>query len=158
MWVNNDAQFVTPKTPYAPLSAFTRLEASFRSAATTSAPCASSAGDINQMRDGIDVQEELIPPFAFSELGFRVNARTLKVPSFKRKRTTLPPCAPVAPKTAMTLDMSTENEARSKIWAMLLTILSSRFYTLKPSLSCCHPSHKRVENARTAGVTLHRLH
>lgn len=41
-------------------------------------------------------------PSAAGEETFRVMALTLKPPSSSRKRTTLPPCDPVAPVTAIT--------------------------------------------------------
>ena len=60
------------------------LARSSRSAATTSAPAAASA-------------------WAFSPSGLRVSARTAKPPfgSARIARTSPPPCAPVAPTTAM---------------------------------------------------------
>ena len=66
------------------MNAFVRLSTSSMSAATTSAPSAWSA-------------------FALSEFASRVMARTANSPflSARIARTTPPPCAPVAPTTAM---------------------------------------------------------
>jgi len=75
---------VTQYAPYAPAKARSRLAASSTSAATTSAPSAASAR-------------------ALSELASRVSARAVNGPfaSAMMARTSPPPCAPVAPTTAM---------------------------------------------------------
>ncbi len=75
---------VTKYAPYAPSSARARLASSSTSAATTSAPACASAR-------------------AFSESTSRVIARAAKPPagSARIARTSPPPCAPVAPTTAM---------------------------------------------------------
>src|SRR3990172_1712184 len=77
---------VTQNAPCAPWKALFRLSTSPTSARTTSAPIFSSS-------------------FAFTDSVFRVNARTRYPPflSFKIARHSPPPCAPVAPTTAMIL-------------------------------------------------------
>ena len=77
-------KFVTQKAPWAPANARATVPGSSASAATTSTPAAASA-------------------FAFAELTFRVSARGLNelLLSAIMARTRPPPCAPVAPMTAM---------------------------------------------------------
>src|SRR5580704_2828353 len=92
---------VTPKTPCAPANAFLRLSGSSTSPATTSAPSFASS-------------------FALSEFTSRVIARAAKPPfgSFKIARTRPPPCAPVAPNTAM-------------IFLSAMVLLSPEIYLLR---------------------------
>jgi hypothetical protein len=75
---------VTQYAPWAPANAFFRLSTSSTSAATTSAPSFASS-------------------FAFAPFGSRVSARAANPPlgSARMARMRPPPCAPVAPTTAI---------------------------------------------------------
>ena len=92
---------VTQNAPWAPRNALFRLSTSSTSASTTSAPSFSST-------------------FALSDPAFLVRARTRYPPpaSFRTARHIPPPCAPVAPTTAMIFLSST---------AILLCVRASIF-------------------------------